>query len=151
MSDHRLEVEVSISSVRHFPPISLTYTKNSIDSKLQNLVDRNIILRGEMINLKKVTKCRTVYFLNKFFQTLLGIVQKILIRMDSRGEYTILDDTVLKKSSQAAITVLPKSSSLSKLKEASNVQKVDSILRRSQETEKEDSQEKSKFQDRGFI
>ena len=90
-------------------------------------------------------------FLKQFFQTLLGIVQKILIRMDSRGEYTILDDTVLKKSSQAAITVLPKSSSLSKLKEASNVQRVDTILKRSQETEKEDSQEKSKFQDRGFI
>ena len=71
--------------------------------------------------------------------------------MDSRGEYTILDDTVLKKSSQAAITVLTKSSSLPKLKEASNVQQVDSIFKRSQETEKEDSQERAKFQDRGFI
>ena len=90
-------------------------------------------------------------FFKQFFQTLLGIVQKILIRMDSRGEYTILDDTVLKKSSQAAITVLTKSSSLPKLKEASNVQQVDLILERSQETEKKDSQERAKFQDRGFI
>jgi hypothetical protein len=56
LEDGNMEIEVTVNSVRHVPPLTIKYTKGKMEQQIRSIKDQGIILEHEVASTAKKFK-----------------------------------------------------------------------------------------------